>query len=116
MIHRDAAIGVMQSKNQVTELEGPGGIAVDEHDRLAPALVDVMHGLAVCGFQTSDSERGTFRSRPSPAARQAGRFFAGSWRCSYGILLGYVEVRQYRNHARNSSMPRKRTLPVLRRN
>ena len=64
MIHRDAAIGVFQSKNQVTELEGPGGIAVDEHDRLAPALVDVMHGLAVLGFKPAAPKREHFVRDP----------------------------------------------------
>lgn len=70
MIHRDAAIGVMQSKNQVTELEGPGGIAVDEHDRLAPALVDVMHGLAVLGFKPAALKGEHFLRDPS--GRSAG--------------------------------------------
>ena len=46
VIGRDAAIVPRQLADQMPVLEGPGGRAVHEQDRLARALVDVVHAAA----------------------------------------------------------------------
>lgn len=90
----------MQSKNQVPELEGPGGIAVDEHDRLAPALVDVMHGLAVLGFKLAALKGEHFVRHPvRPLGGRAGfsRVRGGVHTVFYRLCLNEYSLRSEEN-------------------
>lgn len=43
MVGSNAPVFGPQTPDQMPKLEGPGGIAVYEHDRLALALVDKVH-------------------------------------------------------------------------